>query len=121
MAGYPPPYYPLPEKRHGGLATAALVLGIVGLVFGLIPGVCWFIGWPCGVLAIIFGGLSWKGWGKAKAGLILGVLAVIAGTVWLAAVVTVVHHASTQLNRYELCIQKATTSRQVNACDRYVH
>jgi hypothetical protein len=120
MGSYPPPYYQ-PQKQHGGLATAALVLGIIGLVAGVIPGLCWFIGWPCGLLAIIFGAIAWKLWGKAKAGLILGVLAMIAGALWLIAAVATVHHVSTQLSQYDQCINHASTQRQVNACDRYLH
>jgi hypothetical protein len=120
MGGYPPPYYQL-QKQHGGLATASLVLGIVGLVAGIIPGLCWFVGWPCGALAIIFGGIAWKLWGKAKAGLILGVLAVIAGAVWLFAAVATVNHVSTQLSQYNRCMSNASTQRQYSACDRFLH
>ena len=82
---------------------------------------CWFIGWPCGLLAIIFGAIGWKLWGKAKAGLILGVLAMIAGAAWLIAVVTTVHHVSTELTQYDQCMSHASTQRQINACNRYLH
>jgi len=57
-----------------GMATASLVLGIIGLVIGIIP----FIGWfalPLWILAIIFGIIGAKKQvkkGLAISGIILG-------------------------------------------------
>jgi predicted PurR-regulated permease PerM len=71
------------EKPGNGLATAALVLGIVGVVFGLIP-LTFFIALICGVLALIFGVIGWraanKGRGRkglAVSGTVLGVVALL--------------------------------------------
>jgi uncharacterized membrane protein len=86
-----PPQYsnPLqaPPRQSNGLAVAALVLGIVGAVFGLIP-LTFFIAFICGVLAVIFG---FVGLGKARrgaehkgmaiAGLVLGFVALVLGIV----------------------------------------
>lgn len=67
------------------MATAALVLGIISLVACFIPGINW-AGSICGVLAIIFGALAMKKGpedqkGRAKAGLVLGVISLALGIV----------------------------------------
>ena len=72
---------PAPTKG-GGLAVAALVLGIIGVLFGLIP-LTFFMAWVLGVLALIFGLV---GRGKARArrtmatwGAVLGAVAIALG------------------------------------------
>ncbi|MGG2201874.1 hypothetical protein [Paenibacillus validus] len=67
------------KQDSNGLATAALVCGIIGLVLGLIPFFGWFM-LPLWVLAIIFGYIGMKKpikAGMAKAGLIIGVITVV--------------------------------------------
>ncbi|MFC4075469.1 hypothetical protein [Salinithrix halophila] len=57
-----------------GLATAALVLGIIGLVIGIIPFVGWLV-FPLWILAIIFGAIGARKKikkGQAIAGIVLG-------------------------------------------------
>jgi hypothetical protein len=76
------------ERRGNGMAVASLVLGIIGVVFGLVP-LTGFIAIILGVLAVIFGfigrgnakkkGLE-RG-GMATAGLILGFIALGLG-IW---------------------------------------
>ena len=70
-----------PDKSYSGVSTASLICGIVGIPL-LIPG----------ILAVIFGiiairGLSrsgnMKGHGSAKAGLILGIIAVAISLFWV--------------------------------------
>lgn len=64
-----------------GMSIAALVLGIVGIVGGLIPIIC-YISWICPVLGIIFGvkgrtkstEVHGKASGLATAGFILGII-----------------------------------------------
>src|SRR5206468_1860760 len=80
--GFPPPGY-APRKR-GGLATSALVLGIIGFIMAVIPFVN-FVAYPLVILAIVFGLFAFR-WGKAKAGFILGVLGLVATIVWTAAI-----------------------------------
>lgn len=76
MGGYSEP--PPPAKSNG-LAIAALVLGIIGLVTCWVP----FLGLALGVLAVIFGILGLRrrpvGKGMSIAGIVLGALAVIGG------------------------------------------
>jgi hypothetical protein len=76
-------------KRPGnGMAVVALVLGIIGVLFGLIP-LFFFIAIPCGVLALIFGFVGRRAAkrraaghrGMALVGLILGIVAVGLGIV----------------------------------------
>lgn len=80
-AAYPQPYYAAPQPRNG-MGTAALVLGIIGVAL------FWTISPPfiLGILAVVFGAV---GLGRAKrgvasnrgsavAGLVLGIVAVLA-------------------------------------------
>jgi hypothetical protein len=83
--GYPPPQY-MPQggqPQGNGMAVAALVVGLIGLVlFGVVMG----------ILAIIFGALGigkankigGKGKGMAIAGLILGVVDILVFIVLMA-------------------------------------
>jgi hypothetical protein len=85
----PPPQTPAPSN---GFATAALVLGIIGVVlFWTI----WF-GVLLGILAIIFGVLGMSraktgapNGGLATAGLVLGIVALVASIVFFVLVVRV--------------------------------
>jgi glucose uptake protein GlcU len=94
-----------------GLATASLVCGIVGAVFSLIPWTFW-LAWILGILAIVFGAIGRKradrdpAVGKrssATAGLILGVVAIVLGTVGLVLLATVLKHTVHTSNGFESC------------------
>lgn len=54
------------KQKQSGLAVAALVLGILGFIFGIIPA----------ILAIIFGAMR-KDEKFGKVGMILGIIALI--------------------------------------------
>lgn len=79
-AGYVQGTWPAPTNAENGMGTAALVLGILGLV-----GLCaWGFGIIASILAIIFGkigmnkasqGRATNG-GSAKAGLVMGIIGV---------------------------------------------
>jgi hypothetical protein len=67
------------------MAVAALVLGIVGLVFAFIPGLN-FVGGIAGIIAIILGALGRKQLkaqsqptGTATAGLVMGIISTVLG------------------------------------------
>jgi hypothetical protein len=80
----PPPVVQLPAAAPAGngLAVAALVLGIVGVIVGLIPLFFW-IALPCGILAVIFGfaGRRRGRRGMVWTGIITGTLAIVLGVV----------------------------------------
>jgi hypothetical protein len=64
----------MPQAEHTGLGIASLILGIIAIVTCVIPV---FI---LGILAVVFGALSY--WGQSKdsyglAGFILGVIAIV--------------------------------------------
>ena len=88
--GAPPPYpYPYPQAYapppSNGMGTAALVLGIIGLLLAFIP-IIGMISWILTLLAILFGiiGLSKRGSpkGTAIAGLITGGLGLVVCIGW---------------------------------------
>ncbi|MEU4498202.1 DUF4190 domain-containing protein [Streptomyces sp. NPDC023998] len=58
------PYAPAPQQLRGGLGTAALVLGIIGTICGLIP----FFFWLAGILGLIALILGLVGRGRVKRG-----------------------------------------------------
>lgn len=66
---------PTPEKPHKGSAVTALVTGIIGSVFGLVP-ILSIISFPCAILAITFGLIARKR-AMGKWGVALGVLALV--------------------------------------------
>lgn len=79
-----PPVPPTPKK--GGMATAALILGIIGVVFAFTPAAG--LGIVLGILALIFGIISLTR-GPAKRGVpltgtILGALALVLGIIFAA-------------------------------------
>ncbi|KRG11138.1 hypothetical protein [Lederbergia galactosidilytica] len=64
------------KEESNGLATAAMVLGIIGIILGVIPFVGWFM-LPLWLLAIIFGFIGMRNpikKGFAITGIILGTL-----------------------------------------------
>lgn len=90
-AGYAGAY----REPRNGLGTAALVLGIIGVVFCWIP----FTGWALNILAIIFGAVgrnrvkagAANNKSSAVAGLVLGVIGL---GVWVIFIVVLMSAAS---------------------------
>lgn len=89
------------QTPKNGLGTTALVLGIIGAVFALIPVVGVFLAVPLGVLALIFGVVgvvrASKGTannkGPAIAGTVLGGVALVASIAMSAAVYSAAEQA----------------------------
>jgi hypothetical protein len=100
-AGYPTPgvapvaYGAYPRPRNG-LGTAALVLGIIGVVLCWVP----FTGWALNILAIVFGAVGRKravegqatNKSSAVAGLVLGVVGL---AVWIVIIIVALAAVST--------------------------
>jgi hypothetical protein len=85
--------YPRPRN---GLGTAALVLGIIGVVLCWVP----FTGWALNILAIVFGAVGRKravegqatNKSSAVAGLVLGVVGL---AVWIVIIIVALAAVST--------------------------
>jgi hypothetical protein len=81
-----------PEPKKTGLATAAMVLGIIAVCTGLIP-ILGMIALPCGVLAVIFGLIGLKRRkGFAITGLVTGLLGFILAICGLVIVNNAINH-----------------------------
>jgi len=93
--GYGAPGYGMVQQQGNGLAVAALVLGIVSLVFCWVP----YFDWVLAALAIIFGAVGVStanrrmgaGKGMAVAGLVLGIVTVLLGVIFFALIWAAVH------------------------------
>jgi hypothetical protein len=124
-AGYPQPGYPAAPSRRNGMGTAALILGVVGLVLVLLllfsP-----IGAFLGLLAVLFGILGIMranrgeadNRGQAVAGLVTGGLALLFGVfftisfgIWFSTHVT-------DFNRFGQCVDDAVGSAAREECAR---
>lgn len=99
-----------PTDSRRGFAVAALTLGIVGTVFGLIP-ILFIIAIPCGILAIVFGVKARRA-AMGKWGLGLGICAVLLGC----AGVVIVGDAVEELDSSLTCLDRATTLAEIEAC-----
>jgi hypothetical protein len=94
--GVTPMAYGAYPRPRNGLGTAALVLGIIGVVFCWVP----FTGWALNILAIIFGAIGRKraidrratNKSSAVAGLVLGVAGL---AVWIIIIVVALAAVST--------------------------
>ncbi|WP_406268913.1 DUF4352 domain-containing protein [Streptomyces sp. NBC_00191] len=101
-----PGQYATGNPARNGLGTAALVLGIIGTITGLIPFLFW-LGCILGLLALILGLLS-RGRakrheatnkGSATAGAVLGLVAVIVGVGVGVVTVKAVDDAADEINK----------------------
>lgn len=126
--GDPPPPYgqPYGQQPHGtgpqgpprnGLGTAALVLGIVGILTSWL-----FVGGLLGIVAIVLGAI---GRGRAKrgqatnggvalAGILTGVLAVLVAA--LVVVGAVALFSNSDFGSFTECVQQAETQAEVDQC-----
>ncbi len=91
------------------MAIAALVLGILGVLFGA------FLGWlvitipiaiVLGILAIVFGVIGRRRAmgrsGMATTGLVLGVVSIVASLLWIAAIVAIIDDVDNGIDTDEL-------------------
>lgn len=94
-----------------GFAVTALVCGIVGAVFGVIPFTFW-LAWILGVVAIVFGALGRRrvdrepAAGKqtmATAGLVLGVVSIGLGIIGLIVLTTLINDVGNVIDDLDRC------------------
>jgi hypothetical protein len=108
------------QEPKNGLAIAALSLGVVGMLFGLIP-LTGFIAFALGAVGLILGlsnrGRLKRGLSTAKkltvAGLITSLLALALGTWGMVIVFTAVDDLDDGLD----CLSDADTLEEIEACD----
>jgi membrane-bound ClpP family serine protease len=123
--GYPQPGYPAAAGRRNGLGTAALVLGVVGLVLVVLllfsP-----IGAFLGLLAVLFGILGIMranrgeadNRGQAVAGLVTGGLALLFGVFFTISIGMWFSTHVTDFNRFGQCVDDAVGSAAREECAR---
>ena len=112
------------ESASNGLAVAALVLGIVGLVLGLIP-ILFFIAWICGIVGFVLGLVGRRRATKNPAvgrktmatwGVALSILAFGMGCVGYAVLTDAFEDASDELESTSDCLDQADTLAEINQC-----
>lgn len=103
---------PIEREPSNGLAIAALVCGIVGVVLGILPWTFW-AAWVLGVLAIVFGAIGRRKADRepasgrrsmATAGLILGIVAIVFGIIGLIVLMSFFNDVGSSLNELESCL-----------------
>ena len=109
--GAPAAYAPPVAQAANGFAVTALVCGIIGAVFGLIP-LTFFIAWILGIIAVVFGALGRRRArlqaagrkGMATAGLVLGIIALALGVVGVAIVGDAAEDVDEAFDDIERCL-----------------
>ncbi|MHA7222836.1 TrbL/VirB6 family protein [Arthrobacter sp. RHLT1-20] len=95
------PVVSAPAPRGNGWGVAALVLGIVAVVFSFIP-VMGAVAFVLGPLAVLFGIIGatrkFAKKGTAVAGLVLGILSIVIAAIWMAVLSAAVSSADQALN-----------------------
>lgn len=118
-AGYPYPQQPMMEPRNG-FGLTALILGILGLLFGLVP-FTGFIAFGLGAVGLIFG-LANIGRLKRRRstnkvttgfGIGLSALAIVAGVIGM----TILFGAFEDLSDDLSCIEQAETVEEMEECN----
>ncbi|MBW3601811.1 MAG: DUF4190 domain-containing protein [Actinobacteria bacterium] len=97
------PATPQAPPASNGAAIAALVLGILALVFALLP-FTFFLGVICGLAAAVLAAAGLRrasrpgvpGRGMAAAGLVTGLLGVVLGVLWVVGIAALVNNADIQ-------------------------
>jgi lysylphosphatidylglycerol synthetase-like protein (DUF2156 family) len=117
-SGIAPPPSGMPTAPTNGPATAALVLGIVGIVFALACG----LGFIAAVLAIVFGLVGMSNarkvpgeplMSRARTGFILGTVAIVLNIVVVVVAVVLGVLGSSAVNEFE----GINTDRSDGVCD----
>jgi hypothetical protein len=127
--GYPPPapsgdwqghpqqqYAPQPQLGSG-LQVTAIVAGIFGVIFGLIP-LTFFLAWAFGLVALVVGIMAYRrakrvGVKQGRAGIVMGAIALVLGIIG----VVVVSDAFDDLDEDLTCLEEADTQAEIDACN----
>lgn len=111
MAAPNPMYAVAPQRTSNGLATAALVLGIIAAVLGLIPFLFLF-SFTCGILGIVFGFIgrsrsreSGVGRKSALTGIITGALGIVLAIVGVVFIANIGDDAVDELEKIGRCLE----------------
>ena len=108
------------ERAGNGIAVAAMVCGIVGAIFGVIP-ITGVIALALGLVALVLGIMGRRRVkrepavgrkGSATAGIVLGVIAITLGIIGIA----IVNDAANDLSSTADCLDKADTAAEIDAC-----
>lgn len=107
---------------RNGLGTAAMVLGIIGVI------TCWTVigGIILGLLAIVLGAIARRrvergeatNGGVALSGVILGLVGLVLAVALVALGATFVFHHKKAISNLESCDRNATTQAQKNRCSQ---
>lgn len=116
---YPPPpprpAWTAPPPAHG-LHITALVSGIIGVIFGLIP-ITSLIAIAGGLVALLLGFMAWRkgrdfGVKQGRAGMVLGGIALAFGIIGM----VIVQSTVDDLDDLGTCLDNADTAAEIDAC-----
>ena len=119
-----------PEPRNG-FGITALVLGILAVLFGLIP-LTGFIAFGLGAVGLIFGlsnvgrirrrratnkGMTWTGGILSALGVVLGIIGMVTVFAAVDQLGDDLEEISRDLDAYNACIEDADTVEEMAACE----
>ena len=120
--GYTYPYAYGPPTTYGyknGIATAALVTGIVGASLFFVPFVAWILGGLAFIFGLVGAGKVRRGTsdakGRAIAGIVLGAVALALGSFMFVAY----YQAASNINDYDNCLDN-TRLANWSRCEKYL-
>jgi hypothetical protein len=110
-------YQPAPQQLGSGLQVTAIVAGIFGIIFGLIP-LTFFLAWAFGLVALVVGIMAYRrakrvGVKQGRAGIVMGAIALVLGIIG----VVIVSDAFDDLDDDLTCLDEADTQAEIDACN----
>jgi len=114
---YPQQHYAPQPQVGAGLQVTAIVAGIFGVIFGLIP-LTFFLAWAFGIVALVVGIMAYRrakavGHKQGRAGIVIGAIAIVLGIIG----VVIVSDAFDDLDEDLTCIDEADTPAEIEACN----
>jgi hypothetical protein len=124
---YPPPPPPpgqqwqpaagaYPQPIGSGVHVTAIICGIFGVIFGLIP-LTFILAWGFGLVALVVGIMAYRrakkvGVKQGRAGIVMGVIAIALGIVGVVVINDVFEDVDDDLT----CLEEADTPAEIEAC-----